>query len=128
MDITGIVRHALETKSGVSQRTGNPWCARDYVLEIPGQYPRHFVFTVFGEDRIKQFALKKDEEVTVQFDVDANEYQGRWFNKVNAWNIIRPGQQAATTQQAAPAPPPAQAAPPPSQQSNSGGSADDLPF
>lgn len=128
MDITGRIVHALETKSGVSQRTGNPWCARDYVLEIPGQYPRHFVFTVFGEDRLKKFNLKKDEEVTVQFDVDANEYQGRWFNKVTAWNIIRPGQQQATTQQAAPTSAPAQAAPQPSQQGNSVGSADDLPF
>lgn len=125
MDITGKIIHALEAKSGVSQRTGNPWMAKDYVLEIPGQYPRHFVFTVFGEEKIKQFALRQNEEVTVQFDVDANEYQGRWFNKVQAWNIIRANQQqpvqqtsaaqyAATTQQ-----------PPQPQES---GSADDLPF
>ena len=122
MEITGKVVHALEIKKGVSQRTGNPWMARDYVLEIPSQYPKHMVFTVFGEDRIKQFALKKDDEVTVHFDIDANEYQGKWYNKIQAYNVTRPGQQVA--QQAA-----AQQLPSsPAQQDNGGDSADDLPF
>lgn len=128
MEVTGFVRHALEAKSGVSQRTGNPWMARDYVLEIPGQYPKHMMFTVFGEDRIKQFALRKDEEVTVHFDIDANEYRGKWYNKIQAFNVTRAGQQQA----AAPAPQQqtvqAQQPFPPVQQDNGGGSADDLPF
>ncbi len=127
MEVTGFVRHALEAKKGVSQRTGNPWMARDYVLEIPGQYPKRMVFTVFGEDRIKQFALKKDEEVTVHFDIDANEYQGKWYNKIQAYNVTRPGQQVA--QQAAAQQPVTQQPPsPPAQQDNGDGSADDLPF
>lgn len=128
MEVTGFVRYALETKKGVSQRTGNPWMARDYVLEIPGQYPKHMAFTVFGEDRIKQFALRKDEEVTVHFDIDANEYRGKWYNKIQAFSVTRAGQQQA----AAPAPQQqtvqAQQPFPPVQQDNGGGSADDLPF
>ena len=135
MDITGKVVHAMEARSGVSQRNGNPWMSRDYVLEIPGQYPKHFVFTVFGEDRIKQFALRKDETVTVQFDIDANEYQGKWYNKVTAWNVIRPADNTAGTvaQQPAaaqPAPQQAQAtsSPPQPQAPQTDGGTDDLPF
>lgn len=124
MEITGKVVHALEIKKGVSQRTGNPWMVRDYVLEIPGQYPKHMVFTVFGEDRIKQFALKKDDEVTVHFDIDANEYQGKWYNKIQAYNVTRPGQQVA--QQAAAQQPPVAAAPTP--QESTSDNTDDLPF
>lgn len=124
MEVTGFVRHALEAKKGVSQRTGNPWMARDYVLEIPGQYPKHMVFTVFGEDRIKQFALKKDEEVTVHFDIDANEYQGKWYNKITAYNVTRSGQQVA--QQAAAQQPPVAVAPAP--QESTSDNTDDLPF
>ena len=120
MEITGKVVHAMEMRSGVSQRTGNPWASRDYVLEIPGQYPKHFVFTVFGEDRIKQFALRKDEEVTIKFDVDANEYQGKWYNKVTAYDVVRAGQQPVAQQAAAPFPP--------AQPEQGDGSADDLPF
>lgn len=124
MEVTGFVRHALEAKSGVSQRTGNPWMAQEYILEIPGQYPKHMVFTVFGEDRIKQFALRKDEEVTVHFDIDAHEYQGKWYNKIQAYNITRAGQQQVAQQAVAQQPPS-----PPAQQDNGDGSADEpLPF
>ena len=89
MEVTGFVRYALETKKGVSQRTGNPWMARDYVLEIPGQYPKHMAFTVFGEDRIKQLNIQMGEELTVQFDIDAREYNGKWYNDFRAYNVIR---------------------------------------
>jgi len=125
MEIQGKLIAALPTQSGVSQRTGNPWMAREYVLEVPGQYPKKLCFKVFGEDRLKQFNLRKDETVIVQFDIDAREYNGRWYNEIQAYNVLRPQQQA-------PAPAPQQQAPvppfPPAQQDNGGGSADDLPF
>ena len=133
MEITGKLIAALPTRSGVSQRTGNSWMKREYVMEIPGQYPRHFVFTVFGEDRLKQFNLRKDEEVTVQFDIDAHEYNGRWFNETRAYNVIRAGQQQAQTTQTAQTAAPQQASAPQQQQmfdNNGEVSADesDLPF
>ena len=128
MEIQGKLIAAMPTRSGVSQRSGNPWQSRDFVLEIPGQYVRHFVFTVFGEDRLKQFNLRKDEEVIVSFDLDAHEYQGKWYNSCQAYKVERVGQQQAApaqAQQAAPAQQPF----PPTQQDNGGdGSADDLPF
>ena len=129
MEIQGKLIAAMPTRSGVSQRSGNPWQSRDFVLEIPGQYVRHFVFTVFGEDRLKQFNLRKGEEVIVSFDIDAHEYQGKWYNSCRAYNVERVSQQAAPApaqaQQAAPAQNPF----PPAQQDNGGGgSADDLPF
>lgn len=118
----------MPTRSGVSQRSGNSWMSREYIMEIPGQHPRHFAFTVFGEDRLKQFNLRKDEEVTVQFDIDAHEYQGRWFNEVRAYNVFRVGQQQVVAQPA-PQPQPQTAAPFPPPQQDGGGSADDaLPF
>ena len=145
MEITGKLIEALPVKSGVSQRTGNTWMSREYVLETEGQYPKKFVFTVFGEDRLKQFALRKDERVLVYFDIDAHEYNGRWFNEIRAFNVVRVNEQPqaqAPQQAAAPAPTeqsagtqPAPAVQTPQQQplfgapeSAGGGSADDLPF
>jgi len=146
MDLTGKIIAIMEAQSGVSQRTGNSWMSQDYVIEVPGQFPRRMVFRIFGEDRIKQFSIQPDEEVTVQFDIDAHEYNGRWFNDVRAFNIIRGGQNAGTvpaatafTQQpaapagaaqpAAPFPPAQSAAPfPPTQEPADGNAADDLPF
>ena len=30
------------------------------------------------------------EELTVFFDIDSREYQGRWFTNINAWKVERP--------------------------------------
>ena len=123
MEVTGKLIAAMPTQSGVSQRSGNPWMSREYVVEIPGQYPKKMCFKVFGEDRLKQFNLRKDETVTVQFDIDAHEYNGRWFNEIQAYNVLRPQQAAA------PAPQPQGTAQfPPPQTDQGGGSTDDLPF
>ncbi len=99
MDLTGKIIAILPASSGVSARTGNPWMNQEYVLEVPGQYPRRMMFRVFGEERIKMFNIQPGEEVTVQFDIDAQEYQGRWYNRINAFNVFR-GQPAQTIPQA----------------------------
>ena len=72
MDLTGKVIAILPANSGVSARTGNPWMSQEYVIEVPGQYPRKMLFRLFGEDRIKQFSIQAGEEITVQFDIDAH--------------------------------------------------------
>ena len=142
MDLTGKVIAIMEARGGVSQRTGNPWMTQEYVLEVPGQFPRRMVFNLFGEDRIKQYNIQAGEEITVQFDIDAREYNGRWFNDIRAYNIIR-GQIAQTVPAATPAgapaaqpfPPAQSAAPqaaaapfPPAQEPAGDAAADDLPF
>ncbi|MBQ0021724.1 MAG: DUF3127 domain-containing protein [Prevotellaceae bacterium] len=89
MEITGTIIHVLETRSGVSKNTGNNWVIAQYVLETNGNYPRRMVFEVFGEDRIKAMDIKQDEALTVSFDIDSREYQGRWFNQIRAWKVER---------------------------------------
>ncbi len=136
MDLTGKVIAVLQPRSGVSQRTGNQWMTQEYVIEIPGQYPKKMLFNIFGEDRIKQFNIQMGEDITVQFDIDAREYNGRWFNDIRAYNIIRGAMvpPAAGTPAASPFPPQqpmggADTAPfPPAQEPASEGSTDDLPF
>ena len=141
MDLTGRIIAVLPAQSGVSARTGNSWMSQDYVIEVPGSYPKRCVFRVFGEDRIKQYNIQMNEDLTVQFDIDAHEYQGRWFNDVRAFNIIR-GQVApapgAPVEGGTPFPPqqpvggapagPATSPFPPAQEAAGEGSADDLPF
>ena len=89
MELTGKIIAVLDGKSGTSSKTGNPWMMQGYVIEVPGQYPRHCAFTVFGEDRIKQLNIQNGEDLTIQFDIDAREYNGRWYNDFRAYNVIR---------------------------------------
>lgn len=134
MELTGKIIAVLPANSGVSNRTGNPWMSQEYVIEVPGQYPRKCVFRLFGEDRIKQFNIQNGEDLTIQFDIDAHEYQGRWFNEIRAYNVIR-GQVAPTPNPVASPFPPVQGQTdaatspfPPAPETPSEDSADDLPF
>ena len=90
--MTGVVIAVLPERSGTSQR--GEWKSQSFVIETQEQYPKHLCFEVFGADRIAQFNIKGGETITVQFDIDARQYQDRWFNSIKAWNVIRPGQQA----------------------------------
>lgn len=92
MEMTGVVIAILPEHSGTSQR--GEWKSQSFVIETQEQYPKHLCFEVFGADRIAQFNIKGGETITVQFDIDARQYQDRWFNTIKAWNIARPGQQA----------------------------------
>ena len=126
MELTGKVIAVLPANSGVSQRTGNAWMSQEYVIEVPGQYSRKCMFRICGEDRIKQFNIQMNEDITVSFDIDAHEYNGRWFNEIRAYNIQRGVAPAPVA--GAPAAQPAVENPFPPAEPASEGTADDLPF
>ena len=127
MELTGKIIAVMEPRGGVSARTGNTWKTQEYVLEVPGQYPKRCLFNVFGEDRINQFKIQNGDELTIQFDIDAREYNGRWFNDIRAYNVIR-GQQPVPGVQPVAAPSEATSPFPPAQEPASEGASDDLPF
>ena len=108
MEVVGKIIQVLPAQEGVG-RNGNPWRVQPYVLETLDQYPRKVHFEVFGEDRIKQNPCEIDQLVTVSFDIESREFNGRWYTSIRAWRI----QQGDTTQAvgAVPAAAPAQAAP-----------------
>ena len=85
MELQGKVIAVLPERSGVSAR--GEWKSQDYVIETAGTYPRKMVFSVFGADRIERFKIQLGQEVNVSFDIDAHEYNGRWFNNIRAFDV-----------------------------------------
>lgn len=129
MEIQGKVIAVLPAREGTSAR--GPWKSQEYVIQTHDQYPRSMVFNVFGADRIDQYAIKAGDELVVSFDIDAHEYNGRWFNNIRAWNVQRvdaAAAQAAAPVQAAPVQPQTSDSAPFAPASESESSADDLPF
>lgn len=90
MEITGKIIAVLPEQGGIS-KTGNEWKKQEYVLETHDQYPKKVCFQIFGADRIAQAAIQPGEELTVSFDIDSREYQGRWFTNISAWKVERAG-------------------------------------
>ncbi len=73
-----------------------PWRSQDYVLETMEQYPRKVCFNLFG-DKIDQYPMAIDDVVTVSFDIESREWNGRWFTSIRAWKVEKdaPQQPAA---------------------------------
>lgn len=92
-EITGKIIAVLPTRSGTSAR-GTQWSSQTAVIETHEQYPKRVAFDVL-RDKITEFNLQVGEEVTVSFDINAREFNGKWWNSVNAWQVVRQsGQQA----------------------------------
>ena len=140
MELQGKVIAALEPRSGVSAR--GEWKAQDFVIETHDAYPRKMVFSVLGADRLQRFNVQVGQEINVSFDIDAHEYNGRWFNSIRAFDVrqVDPNAVASVQTQVPPTAFTAQqpAAPAQSAAPAQGGSdpfaggndqnADDLPF
>ena len=142
MELQGKVIVALPERSGVSAR--GEWKSQSFVIETHEAYPRKMVFDVFGADRLARFNIQVGQEVLVSFDIDAHEYNGRWYNSILAFDVrmVDPAQfgvqapqnvsssagfNAAQVQNVAAAPT-TQAPFPPQQQTTESENADDLPF
>ena len=88
MEITGKIIAVLPERGGTS-KTGNEWKMQEYVIETHEQYPKKVCFNVFGADKIAQFNIQAGDELTVSFDINAREYNGRWYNDIRAWRVER---------------------------------------
>ena len=100
MEITGKIIFVSPVSTGVSQRTGNTWASREFVVETQEQYPNRACLKLFGQEKIDKHPVNVGDIVTVSFDINASEYNGRWYNQLNAWNITLPGASSPEAQQA----------------------------
>lgn len=78
-------------RSGVSQKTGEPWARKQVVMEWMEEthngdpFKQSVVIEVRGkvnENRCKE-AMFKNEDVEFSFFMEHNDYQGKYYNNVN---------------------------------------------
>ena len=111
MEVVGKIIQVLPEQGGVSKTSGKEWKLQAYVLETQEQYPKKVHFEVFGEDRIKANPCQLDDDVTVSFDIESREFNGRWYTSIRAWKIQQGVATAETPAAAAPVAAPVAAAP-----------------
>ena len=132
MEITGRIILKLPLAEGTS-KAGNAWRKQEYVLETVGDaYPKKVHFDFFG-DRVDQYPLEVGDMITLSYDIESREFNGRWYTDIRGWKAEKAQpQQPAAAPAAAPAAqqPPVQqyptmaSAPEPVQNDSN----DDLPF
>lgn len=86
--INGKIVAILPIQRGVS-RNGNPYATQDYVVETQDQYKQKVCFNVFGEDKINQFQINVGDDVIVNFNITANLYNAKWYNRIQAWKVVK---------------------------------------
>lgn len=87
MEITGRIIKVLPLQSGQG-KTGNAWKKQEYVIEYGDQYPKQVCFNLWG-DKVDQFSIQDGEIITVHFDVESREFNGKYYTDVKAWKIDR---------------------------------------
>lgn len=91
MEISGKIIQVLELQQGTS-KAGNAWKKQEYVLETHDTYPRKVKFDFFGE-RVDQYPLSLGDEVTISFDLESREFNGRWYTDVRGWKAEKAASQ-----------------------------------
>lgn len=74
----------LEKKSGVSQKSGNPWQSHEVVLESVQNVmrPERYCTRLFGE-AVDKFNAKEGDVIGVAIHHFVNEKDGRWYNELS---------------------------------------------
>ncbi len=74
------------------QTFGSGFTKREFVVTVEdGKYPQDISLECV-KDKIKLLdEFKADQDVTVNFDIRGREYNGRYFNNLQAWRITPAG-------------------------------------
>lgn len=128
MEVTGKIIQKLELQSGTS-KAGNAWSKQEYVLETIENFPKKVHFDFFGE-KANQYPLEVGDTITLSFDIESREWNGRWFTSIRGWKAEKTDGQVAKPVAQETAEPVPNAVPAPSfpDFSATEGESDDLPF
>lgn len=88
MDITAKLVQVLPVQEGEGKN--GHWKRNTIIVETDGQYPKKVCINFFG-DRIDISQFKEGEMLTVSFDLESREFNGRWYTDVRAWRIDAAG-------------------------------------
>lgn len=89
LEITGKITKFLEVQSGTSSSSGNEWSKQNFIVETEDQYNNVYCFEVFGAEKVENLTKfqKVGDTVKVLFNVNTNEWKGKYFTSLSAWRI-----------------------------------------
>ncbi len=94
MELEGKIIQINPIQSGESRN--GAWKKQDFIVETKSQYPKKVCVTVWG-DKIDQFGLKQNEDVSLSIELESREYNSRWYTDVKVWKVERTSSQQYDT-------------------------------
>ena len=83
MEFIGNLKQLVGERSGDGQN--GPWRINQYLLETVDMFPKRMVVEV--RDNIALWDTLIGKNVLIKFNIDAREWQGKWFNSLRAYSI-----------------------------------------
>ncbi len=85
MELSGKVFKVMPVESGEGKN--GIWKKQQVIIEMEsGKYPKK-VAVVFWGDLVSSDAFAEGRDISVEFDVESREYNGKWYTDVKAWRI-----------------------------------------
>ena len=87
---TGKLIKVLDKQTGTS-KSGKEWVKQTFVIDTNEQYNNIIAFELFGEEKVSKFNEynKVGSVIEVEFNVNCNEWQGKYFTTLQAWKITK---------------------------------------
>lgn len=84
--LTGTVKQILPTEKGIS-KAGKEWQKNAIVLTTQGEYPKDVSFTGMGTIVPLIENMRVGQMITVHYNLESREYNGKWYTDAKAWKI-----------------------------------------
>lgn len=85
--VTGKIIRMLPIQTGEGKN--GAWKKQSFVVDTGDQYNNIYCFDIFGSEKVDNFNKYNALEatVTVKFNIRANEYEGKYYTNLDAWNV-----------------------------------------
>lgn len=84
MQLTAKLVQVMPAQTG--QGRNGEWKKQEIIVETDGQYPKKICVSVWG-DRMAHLTLNPGELLTIDFELESREFNGRWYTDVKAWKV-----------------------------------------
>jgi len=88
MKVSGKIVKFEDVQTGTS-KAGKEWAKQTFIIDTGEEYNNIIAFEVFGEDKVENLSKynKPNDKVSVEFNIQCNEWKGRYFTSLQAWRI-----------------------------------------
>ena len=97
MEISGKIFKVMPLESGEGKN--GTWKKQLLVIEIEnGKYSKKVATTLWND--LTDNTFQEGAEISIEFDVESREYNGKWYTDVKAWKINKNSSVQGTKQEA----------------------------
>lgn len=88
MKVQGRIVKFEDVQTGTS-KAGKEWSKQTFIIDTGEEYNNIIAFEVFGQDKVENLTKynKIGNQVSIEFNIQCNEWKGRYFTSLQAWRI-----------------------------------------